>query len=79
MERSGTLNPETLSRLEEVGEPLNDADVQCCVACDEPRGMLIIVRDPGKDFDPAWVGAALRDREPGNPLRPTLKNRAIAG
>ena len=26
--------------------------VQCCVACDESRGMLIIVRDPGKGFDP---------------------------
>ena len=27
--------------------------VQCCVACDEQRGMLIIVRDPGSGFDPA--------------------------
>ena len=27
--------------------------VQCCVACDESRGMLIIVRDPGGGFDPA--------------------------
>jgi len=27
--------------------------VQCCVACDEARGMLIIVRDPGRGFDPA--------------------------
>jgi serine/threonine-protein kinase RsbW len=26
--------------------------VQCCVACDESRGMLIIVRDPGSGFDP---------------------------
>ncbi len=27
--------------------------VQCCVACDESRGMLIVVRDPGTGFDPA--------------------------
>ncbi len=27
--------------------------VQCCVACDEARGLLLIVRDPGKGFDPA--------------------------
>jgi serine/threonine-protein kinase RsbW len=27
-------------------------NVQCCVACDETRGMLIIVRDPGNGFDP---------------------------
>ena len=26
--------------------------VQCCVACDKERGMLIIVRDPGPGFDP---------------------------
>ncbi|HUK88402.1 MAG TPA: ATP-binding protein, partial [Terriglobales bacterium] len=29
--------------------------VQCCVACDEGRGMLIVVRDPGAGFDPAQV------------------------
>ncbi len=27
--------------------------IECCVACDESRGMLIIVRDPGQGFDPA--------------------------
>ena len=27
--------------------------VQCCVACDYTRGMLIIVRDQGPGFDPA--------------------------
>jgi serine/threonine-protein kinase RsbW len=27
--------------------------VECCVACDELRGMLIVVRDPGPGFDPA--------------------------
>ncbi len=25
--------------------------IQCVVACDEDRGMLIIVRDPGEGFD----------------------------
>jgi serine/threonine-protein kinase RsbW len=30
-------------------------NVQCCVACDEERGMLIIVRDPGPGFDPFSV------------------------
>jgi len=29
--------------------------VQCCVACDHNRGMLIVVRDPGPGFDPASV------------------------
>jgi serine/threonine-protein kinase RsbW len=28
-------------------------EVQCCVACDESRGLLIVVRDPGGGFDPA--------------------------
>ena len=28
-------------------------EVQCCVACDESRGLLFIVRDPGEGFDPA--------------------------
>jgi serine/threonine-protein kinase RsbW len=27
--------------------------VECVVACDEERGMLIMVRDPGSGFDPA--------------------------
>jgi serine/threonine-protein kinase RsbW len=27
--------------------------VECCVACDVSRGMLIVVRDPGPGFDPA--------------------------
>src|SRR5450759_4898834 len=26
--------------------------VQCCVGCDDERGMLIVVRDPGSGFDP---------------------------
>src|SRR5690348_14917202 len=29
--------------------------VQCCVACDDTRGMLIVVRDPGGGFDPASI------------------------
>ena len=29
--------------------------VQLCVACDESRGMLIVVRDPGAGFDPQSV------------------------
>ena len=27
--------------------------IECCVACDLSRGMLIVVRDPGSGFDPA--------------------------
>ena len=27
--------------------------VEVCVACDESRGLLIVVRDPGPGFDPA--------------------------
>ena len=27
--------------------------VQCCVACDDSRGMLIVVKDPGPGFDPS--------------------------
>ena len=30
-------------------------NIQCCVACDENRGMLIVVRDPGPGFDPASI------------------------
>jgi serine/threonine-protein kinase RsbW len=35
----------------------NDASqsVEVCVACDETRGMLIIVRDPGPGFDPGEI------------------------
>lgn len=29
--------------------------VEVCIACDEARGMLIVVRDPGSGFDPASV------------------------
>ena len=33
--------------------------VQCVVACDEDRGMLIIVRDPGEGFDPSQIPSPL--------------------
>jgi serine/threonine-protein kinase RsbW len=29
--------------------------VECIVACDEQRGILIIVRDPGEGFDPKTI------------------------
>ena len=29
--------------------------IQCVVACDEDRGMLLIVRDPGEGFDPTQI------------------------
>jgi len=30
-------------------------NIECDVACDESRGMLIVVRDPGEGFDPAAI------------------------
>jgi len=30
-------------------------EVECCVACDESRGLLVIIRDPGQGFDPASI------------------------
>ena len=33
--------------------------VRCIVACDESRGMLIIVRDPGKGFDPSTIASPI--------------------
>ena len=29
--------------------------IQCCVACDHARGMLIVIRDPGPGFDPTSI------------------------
>ncbi len=29
--------------------------IECIVACDQERGMLIMVRDPGEGFDPACL------------------------
>ena len=37
--------------------------VECIVACDEERGMLIVVRDPGTGFDP---GKGSRCRSSGS-------------
>lgn len=31
--------------------------VQCAVACDQDRGVLIVVRDPGAGFDPASIAS----------------------
>jgi serine/threonine-protein kinase RsbW len=31
--------------------------IECLVACDEDRGVLIIVRDPGEGFDPGSIPA----------------------
>ncbi len=31
--------------------------VEVCVACEEGRGMLIVVRDPGAGFDPAEIAS----------------------
>ena len=37
--------------------------VQFCVSCDQSRGMLIVVRDPGPGFDPASLPSPLEGRE----------------
>ena len=34
--------------------------VEVCVACDEKKGMLIVVRDPGEGFDPEHVISPLQ-------------------
>jgi len=43
------------------GDP--SKEVRCCVACDESRGMLIVVSDPGKGFDPATVPSCLHGEQ----------------
>ena len=35
------------------GDP--DKKVEVCVACEDGRGMLIVVRDPGGGFDPGRI------------------------
>jgi serine/threonine-protein kinase RsbW len=35
-------------------------NVQCCIACDEERGILIVVRDPGPGFDPHTLPSPLK-------------------
>ena len=37
--------------------------VQFCVACDEARGMLIVVRDPGPGFDPKSIPSPIQGQE----------------
>ncbi len=32
-----------------------EKEIQLCVACDEARGMLLVVRDPGEGFDPESI------------------------
>ncbi|HEY6931684.1 MAG TPA: ATP-binding protein [Thermoanaerobaculia bacterium] len=36
--------------------------IQCCVACDHTRGMLIVVRDPGPGFDPAQIPSPIQGK-----------------
>jgi serine/threonine-protein kinase RsbW len=43
------------------GDP--SKEVEFCVACDESRGMLIVVRDPGPGFDPAAIPSPIVGRE----------------
>ena len=34
--------------------------IECDVACDEKRGMLIVVRDPGPGFDPSTLPSCVQ-------------------
>ncbi len=43
------------------GDP--SKQVRCCVACDESRGMLIVVSDPGQGFDPVSVPSPLAGQQ----------------
>ena len=43
------------------GDP--SKEVRVCVACDEARGMLIVVSDPGKGFDPTNVPSPLHGEQ----------------
>ena len=36
--------------------------IECEVSCDESRGVLIIVRDPGKGFDPSAVPSPIKGK-----------------
>lgn len=36
--------------------------IQCCVACDHTRGMLIVVRDPGPGFDPSQIPSPIQGK-----------------
>ena len=46
--------------------------VECLVACDEERGILIIVRDPGEGFDPKAIPSLHDGRE--SLLQPRPRN-----
>ena len=37
--------------------------IECDVACDETHGMLIVVRDPGKGFDPATLPSPVNGQQ----------------
>jgi serine/threonine-protein kinase RsbW len=37
-------------------------EIQCCVACDHTRGMLIVVRDPGPGFDPGSIPSPIEGK-----------------
>jgi serine/threonine-protein kinase RsbW len=41
--------------IEHGGKHDPSKQIECCVACDHTRGMLIVVRDPGEGFDPASI------------------------
>ncbi len=41
--------------IEHGGRHDPSQQIECCVACDHERGMLIVVRDPGPGFDPASI------------------------
>lgn len=41
--------------IEHGGRHDPSKQIECCVACDHERGMLIVVRDPGPGFDPASI------------------------
>ncbi|HKQ98372.1 MAG TPA: ATP-binding protein [Candidatus Polarisedimenticolia bacterium] len=38
-------------------------EVEFVVACDEERGMLIVVRDPGPGFDPASIPSPIQGQQ----------------
>jgi serine/threonine-protein kinase RsbW len=40
-----------------------ECTVQISVACDESRGMLVVVRDPGPGFDPEQIPSPVRGRQ----------------
>lgn len=37
--------------------------IECDVACDQTHGMLIVVRDPGKGFDPATLPSPVNGQQ----------------